>query len=99
MVESKLYKEAVEIFGKENQLRVTIGELAECSADLSRVLDVRREFDENLAIREIADVCIMMKQMEVIYGEKLTEAIHSKLDKLKSHIKKERQTEKDLHVR
>ena len=90
MVQSKLYKEAVETFGKENQMVVTIGELAECTAELAKVFISNREEDEEAILDELADVCIMMAQMEVIYGDRLNSAIHKKLGKVKNHIDKRR---------
>lgn len=86
MVISNLYKEAVDKYGKEHQLLVTMGEMSECIAEIARHQIPARDHDEKLLINELADVCIMMKQMEVIYGDKLIMAIHNKLNKLKGHI-------------
>ena len=86
MVHSKLYKEAVDLFGKEHQLLVTMGELAEASADIARHKIRPNEHNEQELIEELADVCIMMEQMRVIYGNKLINAIYKKLNKLERRI-------------
>ncbi len=90
MVQSNLYKEAVETFGKDNQMIVTVGEMAECSAEIARMFIKNRDADEEAIVEELADVCIMMAQMEVIYGDSLNQAIMKKLDKVKGHIDTER---------
>ena len=91
MVHSKLYAEAVEVFGKDNQLIVTMGELAECSAEIAKRFISNRDEDEPAMIDEMADVVIMMNQMKVIYGEKLVQAVGKKLNKVEAHIKKEKE--------
>ena len=89
MVQSNLYKEAVDKFGKEHQLIVTFGELAEASSEIARHLIPARVHDEQELINELADVCIMMEQMRIIYGDKLIDAIYNKLSKLEKHIKED----------
>lgn len=86
MVVSSIYEEAVEAFGKDNQLMVTMGELAECTAELAKVFISNRTADEAAILDELADVCIMMQQMHVIYGDELTQSIHKKLGKLRKHL-------------
>jgi len=90
MVQSKLYREAVETFGKDNQLIVTMGELAECSAEIAKRFISNREENEPAMLDEMADVCIMMEQMKVIYGDKLIASIHKKLNKVEAHIEHRR---------
>ncbi|MCI4437342.1 MAG: hypothetical protein JHC33_11105 [Ignisphaera sp.] len=85
-IESPLYAKAVDKFGKQHQLGVTIEEMGECIASISQ-FTVRGRDREQDAIEEIADVCIMMAQMHIIYGDKLTEAIVRKLEKLNNHLK------------
>ena len=89
MVQTALYEEAVNRFGKEHQLIVTFGELSEATAEIAKHMIPARPHDEQDLIDELADVCIMMEQMKVIYGERLTQTIHKKLDKLEKHIKSE----------
>lgn len=86
MVQSKIYKQAVDKFGKEHQLLVFIGEMSECIAEIARHQIPAREHDETELIEEIADVVIMTEQMRVIYGEDLIQAIYKKLRKLEGHI-------------
>jgi NTP pyrophosphatase (non-canonical NTP hydrolase) len=85
-VHTDLYKKAVEKFGKEHQLIVTFGELSECSSEIARHILPYRVHNEQDLIDELADVCIMMAQMKVVYGEELIKAINRKLIKLKGHI-------------
>ena len=93
MVQSNIYKEAVDTFGAENQLIVTMGEMAECSAEIAKKFISNREEDEQAIIDELADVVIMTNQCKVIYGERLISAINRKLKKVRTHIdvEKERQ--------
>lgn len=91
MVQSKLYKEAVETFGAKNQHIVTIGELAECSAEIAKMFISNREADEDKILNELADVVIMMEQMKVIYGDSLVQAVYKKLRKVKQHIENEKE--------
>lgn len=85
MVESRLYKDAVEKWGKEHQLLVTVEEMGEAIAHISQYVNRGRDVEQEV-IEELADVCIMMKQMEAVYGEELTQAIYKKLEKLKGHL-------------
>ena len=82
---SSLYKEAVDKFGKKHQLLVTVEEMAEATAKISQYVNRGRDVEDEM-IDELADVCIMMEQMKVIYGMRLTTAIGNKLSKLKEHI-------------
>jgi len=86
IVDTELYQEAVNKFGKEHQLLVTTGELAECIAEIAKHQIPKHQHEEEDLIDEIADVCIMMGQMEVIYGNDLVQAIHKKLNKLKGYL-------------
>ncbi len=87
MVQSRLYNDAVIAFGKEHQLIVTMGEMAELTSEIARHQIPAREHDEQDLIDEIADVCIMMEQMQVIYGDRLTDSMNKKLNKLEKHIR------------
>jgi len=89
MVTTDLYRDAVGKYGKEHQLLVTAGELAECAAEIARHMIPDREHDEQDLIDELADVSIMLGQMEVIYGEQLTNAIFKKLNKQRKHIEED----------
>ena len=87
MVQSDLYRQAVEKYGKEHQLVVTFGELSEATAEIARHMIPARLHDEQDLINELADVCIMMEQMKIVYGEQLITAINKKLEKLEKHIR------------
>ena len=85
MVTSTLYEEAVEVFGEEHQLYVTVEEMAEAIAKITQYLNRGRDVEQEM-IDEIADVVIMTNQMKVIYGERLVKAINRKLMKLQGHL-------------
>ncbi len=85
MVESKLYKEAVDKFGSEHQLYVTVEEMAEAIVKITQYLNRGRDVEQGM-IEEIADVVIMTNQCRVIFGDRLTQAIHKKLDKVQRHV-------------
>ena len=87
MVETPLYKEAVEKFGHENQMLVTIGELSECAAELARYLiPQHKEDNTEELLDEMADAYIMLRQMEIIFGDDLHKAIFKKLKKVQKHV-------------
>ena len=80
---------AIAIYGRENQSRKTLEELAELSVELHHALDSRG--DNEKILEEMADVEIMIGQMKLLYGQtdgwkekklsRLAERIHSaKLD-------------------
>ena len=85
MIESSIYEQAVEKWGKEHQLLVTVEEMAEATAKISQFVNRGREVEEEM-IEELADVCIMMKQCEIIYGDALSTAMFKKLAKLKGYL-------------
>jgi len=85
-----IYTEAVKKYGKEHQLIVTFGELSECAAEIAKHMIPDRVHDEQELINELADVCIMMEQCHVIYGEALSKAIHTKCKKLRKHIEEDK---------
>ena len=57
---------ALAIFGRENQVRKTLEELAELSVELHHALDCRG--DNAKILEEMADVEIMLAQMKILYG-------------------------------
>jgi len=87
MVKSSLYSKAVEKFGKDHQLLVTVGELSELSAEISNHLISTHKSKDDDIVMEIADVCIMLEQCKIIFGEdKVDAAIRYKLTKVQRHI-------------
>ena len=89
MVYSDLYQQAIEKYGKDHQLVVTFGEMAECTAEIAKHIIPDRKHNEQDLINELADVSIMLSQMEIAYGDKLYKAIQKKLKKLEKHIKED----------
>ena len=87
MVQCNLYERAVEVFGKEHQLYVTIEEMAEAIAKIAQYNNRGRDVEKEM-VEELADVCIMMEQMKVIYGDKLIAAVYTKLGKLEKHVER-----------
>jgi NTP pyrophosphatase (non-canonical NTP hydrolase) len=85
MVQCDLYAAAVREWGKEHQMNVTMEEMAEATAKISQFINRGRDVEDEL-VEELADVCIMMEQMRVIYGDRLTQAIYKKLNKLEAHL-------------
>ncbi len=85
MVESDLYGKAVEKFGDRHQLYVTVEEMAEAIAKITQYLNRGRDVEQEM-VEELADVCIMMAQCQYIYKDRLTAAIHKKLDKVAGHV-------------
>ena len=57
---------ALAVYGRENQIRKTLEELAELSLELHRALDGRG--DPEHILEEMADVEIMLGQMKLLYG-------------------------------
>ncbi len=87
MVKSTLYGAAVEKFGKDHQLLVTVGELSELSAEISNYLIKTHDHSDDDIIMEIADVAIMIEQCRVIFGsDKVDAAVRYKLTKVQRHI-------------
>lgn len=61
-----IHATALAVYGRDNQIRKTLEELAELSLELHRALDER---GDNEHIREeMADVEIMIGQMKLLYG-------------------------------
>ncbi len=85
MVESDLYEKAVDKFGAEHQLYVTVEEMAEAITKITQFLNRGRDVEQEM-IEEIADVVIMTNQCKVIFGERLIQAIHKKLEKVAKHV-------------
>jgi len=85
MVDSDIYEKLVNKYGKEHQLYVIVEEMAEAIASITQYLNRGRDV-EDMAIDELADVCIMLKQCEVIYGDRLINAIYKKLEKAKQYL-------------
>lgn len=88
MIDDKeLFDLALEKFGVEHEIDITIGEIGEFLTCIGRKAQNRLQIDE--IIDEIADVLICMNQMARIYGwEKVKERIKVKMKKKLAHVKK-----------
>lgn len=77
--------EAIKVIGEEELINRAIEEMAELTVAISHW---RRDKCDIAAVREeIADVMIVMRQLEVIYGEFETERIREiKIRKFKQEI-------------
>lgn len=67
-----LYERAIEKFGEKKQVTKAVEELGELVVELSRWLNAEAPADEHLLshIREeLADVCIMCDQLQLIFGD------------------------------
>ena len=82
---SYLYREAVLKWGVNHQMGVAVEEMAEAIAQITQYMN-RSRGTKSEVVHEIADVCIMMEQMKIIFGKELDQAIETKLKKLEEHI-------------
>lgn len=81
----EIYKQAVDIWGRESQMKMAIEECAEMIDAICKFN--RRRVGISEVITEIADVQIMMQQMAYIFGEDAVEKERQrKLERLKSRI-------------
>jgi hypothetical protein len=65
-VRQLVYKRALELYGRDNQLIVANEELDELGKEICKVL--RGQGDMNNLVDEIADVRIMVEQLEMMFG-------------------------------
>lgn len=81
--EAAILEGAIKKYGVQHQITKTLEELAELGAALAWSLDGR---GNNEAVREeLADVFIMLNQMELIFGD-VTDVEICKLERLESLI-------------
>ena len=78
-----IHATALAVYGRDNQIRKTLEELAELSLELHRALDGRG--DSEHIREEMADVMIMLSQMELVYG-KVDGWKQTKLDRLATKL-------------
>ena len=86
-----IYKRAKNMWGKELQLVVAMEEMAELSQQLSKW--IRERPDYNSIAEELADVIIMLEQIEFLasaehngFSEKVAKFIDHKLSRLNAEI-------------
>lgn len=100
--EMELYETAVEVYGADMQVVVAMEEMAELIQALSKWMRARREpypcDCDSVAdhiLEEMADVSIMLCQLEVIFGD-YSGAESYKLERLRARLAEELQDERDL---
>lgn len=83
LTENQVYVEAIQKWGAESQLRQTIEECAELIVALSKALR-GKEGHTTAIIEEMADVEIMLNQLNLIFGrEDVLKIKGEKLDRLR----------------
>ena len=92
-----VYQEAIQQYGKESQIDVAIEEMAELTQAL---LHERRGRSANIA-EEIADVRIMLRQLELIFSctEEVETLRQKKITRLAGRIHKDRLETKNPEAR
>ena len=84
-------KRAVERYGAEHQTWKAVEEMGELQQAICKYQLATDPLEKDMAIldlrSEIADVCIMMEQLRLIYGEKMIDvAIAYKLERLEKRM-------------
>ena len=65
MESSQVLEKAIEVYGKDLQKQVAIEEMAELTKEICK--DFRGKGNREHIIEEIADVCIMLDKLMIIY--------------------------------
>ena len=81
-----IYDQALECFGKNNQLVVALEELSECQKEICKAMRMHPDF-EHLA-EEIADATIMLEQVRLMFdiNELVCKEMDRKVTRLKNRI-------------
>jgi len=82
MTQQEIYKQAIETYGTESQIRMAVEEMAELTNALMKMPRGRATAPD--VIEEIADVRIMMEQLSFIFGE---EAVQQQIDYKTNRLK------------
>lgn len=77
---NEIYKQAIETFGKDAQLKMCIEEMAELTQAICK--SFRGEDNTDNIVEEIADVEIMLAQIKIIYSLNKNEVCLKKADKI-----------------
>ena len=89
---NKTLTDAVEIYGKDNQIWMAIEEMSELGNALAKYR--RGRVTRKDVCEEIADVAIMMIQLSKIFGpDNVSDYLKSKLDRLNKRLAKHRNNE------
>lgn len=73
MESSQVLEKAIEVYGKDLQKQVAIEEMAELTKEICK--DFRGKGNREHIIEEMADVCIMLDQLMIIYDIKTNEML------------------------
>ena len=94
---NKILTDAVEIYGEDSQIWMTIEEMSELSNALAKYRRGRVTRED--VCEEIADVAIMMIQLSKIFGsDDISDYLKSKLDRLDKRLPKYRNNEDQRNV-
>ena len=80
---TKLYEEAIDVFGKDMQMVVAIEELSELQKELTKAL--RDKARVSFIIEEMADVYIILEQLFLIFDikeDQIVEKLKEKTERL-----------------
>ena len=75
-----IYKEAIAIYGRRNQMNIAIEEMAELTKEICK--NKRGFANRDNIIEEMTDVYIMLEQLEIIFDIDISEIIKMKEFKL-----------------
>lgn len=91
---TEIFRLAIDTYGEDEQCRMIQEEMSELSVALSKFhREPYTDRIENVQ-EEIADVCIMMQQAKMMFGEKeVDKIIQAKTDRLHERLKDEREVE------
>ena len=85
-----IFEKAIETYGADLQKQVAIEEMAELTKEICK--DFRGKGNREHILEEIADVLIMMSQLEIIYDIKTKELMDmtdNKIKRLEERLKEE----------
>ena len=89
---NKILTDAIEIYGEDSQIWMTIEEMSELGNALAKYRRGRVTRED--VCEEIADVAIMMIQLSKIFGpDNVSDYLISKLDRLNKRLAKHRNNE------
>ena len=94
---NKILTDAIEIYGEDSQIWMTIEEMSELGNALAKYRRGRVTRED--VCEEIADVAIMMIQLSKIFGpDDISDYLESKLDRLNKQLAKYRNNEDQRNV-
>lgn len=85
---AKIYAQAAETFGRDNQITVAIEELSELTKELCKLKRLKGRLSD--LAEEVADVTIMLEQLRILFdiGELADAIVDAKLRRLVINIEK-----------